>query len=45
VEPLVVEVAADVAWSGKSFRHALSFVRTRPELDHGSVELQAALNE
>lgn len=39
VEPLVVEVAADVAWSGRSFRHPLSFVRARPELDPAAVEL------
>jgi ATP-dependent DNA ligase len=45
VEPLVVEVAADVAWSGKSFRHAVSFVRTRPELDPGTIELPPPLNE
>lgn len=30
--PVVVEVAADAAWSGKSFRHALRFPSTRPEL-------------
>lgn len=39
VEPLVVEVEADVAWSGRSFRHPLSFVRARPELDPAAVEL------
>ncbi|MFB8369599.1 hypothetical protein ACFC25_09560 [Pseudarthrobacter sp. NPDC055928] len=39
IEPLVVEVAADVAWSRKSFRHPLSFVRARPELDPADVEL------
>jgi ATP-dependent DNA ligase len=39
VEALVVEVAADVAWSGRSFRHPLSFVRARPELDPADVEL------
>jgi ATP-dependent DNA ligase len=32
VEPLVVEVSADVAWSGTSFRHALRLIRVRPEL-------------
>lgn len=39
VEPLVVEVAADVAWSGRSFRHPLAFIRARPELDPERVEL------
>ncbi|MDR7161778.1 hypothetical protein [Arthrobacter sp. BE255] len=39
VEALVVEVAADVAWSGRSFRHPLSFVRARAELDPAAVEL------
>ncbi|MFF2842490.1 hypothetical protein [Paenarthrobacter sp. NPDC057981] len=39
VEPIVVEVAADVAWSGKSFRHPLSLLRVRPELDPADVEL------
>lgn len=33
VEPFVVEVSADVALSGRSFRHAVRFVRARPELD------------
>lgn len=32
VEPLVVEVSADVAWSGSSYRHAVRFLRARPEL-------------
>lgn len=32
IEPLVVEVSADVALSGRSFRHAVRFIRTRPEL-------------
>lgn len=39
VEPMVVEVAADVAWSGRSFRHPLSFIRARPELDPSEVEI------
>ncbi|HEX9225312.1 MAG TPA: ATP-dependent DNA ligase, partial [Arthrobacter sp.] len=37
VEPLVVEVSADVAWSGRSFRHPLRYLRARPELDPASV--------
>lgn len=32
VDPLVVEVMADTAWSGQAFRHALRFRRVRPEL-------------
>ncbi|MBW0254472.1 MULTISPECIES: ATP-dependent DNA ligase [unclassified Cellulomonas] len=32
VDPLVIEVSADTAWSGRSFRHPLRFVRVRPEL-------------
>ncbi|QDC23802.1 hypothetical protein FE374_03400 [Georgenia yuyongxinii] len=38
IEPLVVEVTADVAWSGTSYRHPLRFVRARPELqDHDVI--------
>jgi ATP-dependent DNA ligase len=37
VEPLVVEVSADTAMSGTSFRHAVRFLRARPELDPKSV--------
>ncbi|MGN7253275.1 hypothetical protein [Arthrobacter sp. SAFR-014] len=43
VEPVVVEVSADVAWSGQSFRHPLRFRRVRPELDPGAVGLPAHL--
>jgi ATP-dependent DNA ligase len=32
VEPIVVEISADVAMTGHSFRHAVQFVRARPEL-------------
>lgn len=39
VEPVVVEVSADVAWSGRSFRHSLRFQRVRPELSPAAVEL------
>jgi ATP-dependent DNA ligase len=39
VEPIVVEVSADVAWSGRSFRHPLRYVRVRPELDPAAVQL------
>lgn len=43
VEPLVVEVSADVAWSGRSFRHPLRYLRARPEMDPASVHLPAHL--
>jgi hypothetical protein len=39
VEPLVVEVAADTAWSGRAFRHAFRFQRERPDLDPAEVEI------
>lgn len=39
VEPLVVEVSADVAWSGTSFRHPVRLLRVRPELDPAGVRL------
>lgn len=41
VEPVVMEVAADVAWSGQSFRHPLRYRRIRPELHPDEVELPA----
>lgn len=41
VEPVVVEVAADVAWSGRSFRHPLRLVRVRPELTPDDVRLRS----
>lgn len=43
VEPIVVEVAADAAWSGRAFRHALHFRRVRAELDPAKVEVPANL--
>lgn len=43
IEPIVIEVTADVAWSGRSFRHPLRFIRARPELDPEDVELPAHL--
>lgn len=43
VEPIVVEVAADTAWSGRSFRHALTFQRARPDLEPADVEIPAHL--
>ncbi|QOT18996.1 ATP-dependent DNA ligase [Paenarthrobacter sp. YJN-5] len=37
VEPLVVEVSADVAWSGQAFRHSVRLVRVRPELNPAEI--------
>jgi ATP-dependent DNA ligase len=37
VEPVVVEVTADVAWSGRAYRHPLRFLRLRPDLDPADV--------
>lgn len=33
VQPFVIEVSADVALSGHSFRHPVRLIRARPELD------------
>ena len=33
VDPIVVQVSADLAWSGHAFRHSVRLVRVRPELD------------
>jgi hypothetical protein len=38
VEPLVVETSADIAWTGNAFRHAVRYLRPRPELAPGEVE-------
>jgi ATP-dependent DNA ligase len=38
VEPLVVEVSADTAMTGTSFRHSVRFIKVRPELDPAAVE-------
>lgn len=43
VEPLVVEVSADTAFSGSSFRHAVRYLRPRPELDTAGVGLPERL--
>lgn len=37
VKPVVIEVSADAAWSGQSFRHALRYIRVRPELNPDDV--------
>ena len=39
VEPVVVEISADVAWSGNTFRHAVRYLRSRPELAPADVLL------
>jgi ATP-dependent DNA ligase len=39
VEPIVVEISADVAWTGNAFRHAIRYLRPRPELDPESTQL------
>ncbi|MBT2565089.1 ATP-dependent DNA ligase [Arthrobacter sp. ISL-85] len=44
VEPVVVEVSADVAWSGMSFRHPVSYRRARPELDPSGVRVPPELD-
>jgi hypothetical protein len=43
VDPIVVEVSADVAWSGRSFRHSVRLVRVPPELDPVDVQLPGHL--
>ncbi|KRF04358.1 ATP-dependent DNA ligase [Arthrobacter sp. Soil782] len=37
VEPIIVEVSADTAFSGRTFRHPLRFLRVRPELHPDEV--------
>ncbi|GGI42854.1 hypothetical protein GCM10010988_41120 [Cnuibacter physcomitrellae] len=37
VEPIMVEISTDVAWSGRSFRHAVRYLRARPGLDPADV--------
>jgi ATP-dependent DNA ligase len=44
IEPVVVEVSADVAWSGTSFRHPVTWRRVRPELDPAEVKVPPELN-
>ncbi|WP_454852185.1 ATP-dependent DNA ligase [Promicromonospora soli] len=41
VEPIVVEVSADAAWDGRSFRHILRFLRVRPDLRVDDVSMPA----
>jgi ATP-dependent DNA ligase len=44
VEPVVVEVSDDTAWSGRSFRHPLRLLRARPELSPADVTLPDRLH-
>jgi ATP-dependent DNA ligase len=37
VDPIVVEISADVALSGRAFRHGVRYLRARPELDVSDV--------
>ena len=37
IDPLVVEVSADVALSGRAFRHSVRYLRARSELDIAEV--------
>lgn len=39
VAPMVVEISADVAWTGNAFRHAIRYLRPRTELDPKDVQL------
>ncbi|MGW8566776.1 hypothetical protein [Isoptericola sp. NPDC055881] len=43
VEPLVVEVSADAAWSGRSFRHQLRVTRVRPDAEVAGVTVPTVL--
>jgi len=44
IQSIVVEVSADTAWSGQSFRHALRFLRFRPELHPADIRHGVAGN-
>jgi hypothetical protein len=44
VEPIVVEVSADVAWSGRAFRHPVRLLRARSELDPADVAVPGNLS-
>jgi hypothetical protein len=45
VAPIVVEVSADTAFSGASFRHPLRYLRARPELNPDNVGLPPQLKQ
>ena len=44
VEPMVVEISADAAWTGNAFRHAVRYLRPRPELSPADVILPDRLH-
>lgn len=44
VEPLVVEISADTAWTGNAFRHSVRYQRPRPELAVDDVRLPDRLS-
>lgn len=41
VEPLVMEISADVTWTGNAFRDSFRYLRVRPDLEPGSVQVPA----
>ena len=43
VEPVAVEVSADTAWSGRSFRHTLRVLRAPPERSPADIILPGIL--
>ncbi|WP_281452851.1 ATP-dependent DNA ligase [Paenarthrobacter nitroguajacolicus] len=43
IDPIVLEVTTDVAWSGNAYRHPISYVRARPDLDPADVEIPPQL--
>lgn len=45
VEPVAVEISADVAWTGNAFRHSVRYLRSRPELSPADVVLPDRLHE
>lgn len=43
VRPIVIEVSADTAWSGRSFRHPLRYLRPRPDLEPSEITVPERL--
>ena len=44
VKPMVVEISADTATTGSSFRHAVRFLRARPDVSLTEIDIDAAGN-